>query len=74
MFAELAEWGKNSLGFYFGFKVHLVINDFGEILNFKVTPAKVDDRPCSPKTHRGDYRENIWIQRLYFLRLIQRIT
>jgi hypothetical protein len=74
VFAELAEWGTNSLGFYVGFKLHLVINDFGEILNFQVTPANVDDRPCSPRTDRGDYRENIWRQRLYFLTLIQRIT
>ncbi len=74
MFADLAEWGKNSLGFYLGFKIHLVINDFGEILNFQVTPANVDDRPCSPRTHRGDYRENIGRQRLYFLTLIQIIT
>lgn len=60
VFAELAKWGKNSMGFYFGFKLHLVINDLGEILNFKVTPANVDDRPCRPRTHRRDYGENIW--------------
>jgi hypothetical protein len=49
VFAELAEWGKNSMGFYFGFKLHLVINDFGEILNFQVTPANVDDRRVVPE-------------------------
>jgi hypothetical protein len=37
-------WGKNSVGWYFGFKLHLIINDKGELLAFKLTPANVDDR------------------------------
>lgn len=49
VFAELAEWGKNSMGFYFGFKLLWVINDLGEILNFQVTPANVDDRRVVPE-------------------------
>lgn len=57
IFAALAEWGKNSMGFYFGFKLHSVIHARGEILNFQVTPANVDDRPCCPGTHGIDYRK-----------------
>ena len=44
VFEGLAQWGKNSVGWYFGFKLHLVINDKGELLNFKLTPANTDDR------------------------------
>ena len=29
---------------FFGFKLHLTINDNGEILNFMFTPDNVDDR------------------------------
>ena len=32
------------MGYFFGFKLHLVINDKGEILNFVITPGNVDDR------------------------------
>ena len=32
------------MGWFFGFKLHLIINDKGEILNFMFTPGNVDDR------------------------------
>ena len=32
------------MGYFFGFKLHLIINDKGEILNFVITPGNVDDR------------------------------
>lgn len=44
VFSGLAERGKSSTGFFFGFKLHLVINDKGEILNFLLTRGNVDDR------------------------------
>lgn len=53
VFAEVAEWGKSSMGFYFGFKLHLIVNDYGEILNFQVTPANVDDRKVVPELTEG---------------------
>ena len=43
-FEGLAERGKYSMGWSFGFKMHLIINDKGEILNFMFTPGNVDDR------------------------------
>ncbi len=43
-FEGLAERGKCSMGWFFGFKLHLIINDKGEILNFMFTPGNVDDR------------------------------
>lgn len=44
VFKGMAELGKSSMGFFFGFKLHLIINDKGEILNFVITPGNVDDR------------------------------
>lgn len=41
-FEDLAEHGKCSMGWFFGFKLHLIINDKGEILNFMFTPGNVD--------------------------------
>ena len=43
-FEGLATRGKCSMGWFFGFKLHLIINDKGEILNFMFTAADVDDR------------------------------
>ena len=32
------------MGWFFGFKLHIVINDKGELIAFKMTPANTDDR------------------------------
>jgi hypothetical protein len=40
----LATKGQCSMGWFFGFKLHIVINDKGEILDFLFTQANVDDR------------------------------
>ncbi len=44
VFAELAQRGKTSTGWFFGFKLHLIFNDRGELLNVLLTPGNVDDR------------------------------
>ena len=44
VFAEHAERGKNSLGWFYGFKLHLIINTHGELLWVDFTPANIDDR------------------------------
>lgn len=43
-FKGIAQRGKCSMGWFYGFKLHLIINDKGEILNFMFTPGNVDDR------------------------------
>jgi hypothetical protein len=43
-FKDLATKGHTSTGWFFGFKLHLIINDKGEILDFMLTQANVDDR------------------------------
>ena len=44
VFADTATVGKSTMGWFYGFKLHLIINDKGEILNFVITQANVDDR------------------------------
>lgn len=44
VFKDLATTGKSTMGWFYGFKLHIVINDKGEILSFCVTQANVDDR------------------------------
>lgn len=44
VFQGLAQLGKSTMGYFFGFKLHIVINDKGELLNFVITPGNTDDR------------------------------
>ena len=32
------------MGWFFGFKLHLICNEKGELLNFMITPGDIDDR------------------------------
>lgn len=43
-FKDVAMRGQCSIGWFFGFKLHLIINDKGEILSFYLTRGNVDDR------------------------------
>jgi hypothetical protein len=51
VFSGLAERGHSSIGYFYGFKLHIVINDKGELLNFMFTQANVDDR--EPLKNKG---------------------
>lgn len=52
VFDGIATKGKSSMGWFFGFKLHIVINDMGEIMAFMLTPANTDDREPVPQlTH-----------------------
>lgn len=42
-FKGLAARGKTSTGWFYGFKVHVIINSNGEILDFTITPGNVAD-------------------------------
>ena len=48
VFAHDAARGKSSLGWFYGFKLHLVVNDRGELLSFCLTRGNVDDRQPVP--------------------------
>ena len=43
-FKGMATWGKTSVGFFFGFKLHLVINEHGSILNFYLSSGNQPDQ------------------------------
>lgn len=49
VFRELARRGKTSTGWFYGFKVHLVISDCGDLLAVMITPGNVDDRKPVPR-------------------------
>ena len=51
VFKGLAQRGKSSTGWFYGFKLHLVINDKGEILSFCLTSGNVDDRNWDVISH-----------------------
>ena len=44
VFKGIATTGKSTMGWFYVFKLHLIINDKGEILNFVITQVNVDDR------------------------------
>jgi hypothetical protein len=49
VFAGWATRGKTSMGWFYGFKLHLIVNDEGELLAFCLTPGHVDDRQPVPQ-------------------------
>ena len=44
VFKGIATKGQCSIGWFYGLKLHLIINDKGEILDFMLTQGNVDDR------------------------------
>lgn len=48
VFAGTAARGKTSTGWFFGFKLHLLFNDRGELLEVALTAGNVDDRKPVP--------------------------
>lgn len=54
-FRGLAKKGKTTTGWFFGFKLHLVINHQAEIVAFRLTAGNVDDRKPVPT-----FAENLW--------------
>jgi hypothetical protein len=81
--AGLARRGKTSTGWFFGFKLHLVTNDRGELINVCFTPGNVDDRKPVPALAQtlfgklfGDkgYIDKKLFERLFVLRGVRLIT
>ena len=44
VFEGIAQRGKTSTGWFYGFKIHLIISDSGELLAWQITLGNVDDR------------------------------
>jgi hypothetical protein len=53
VFKGIAERGHSSVGYFFGFKLHLAINHQGELMSFCITKGNVDDRKVVTKLMRG---------------------
>jgi hypothetical protein len=53
VFKGLAARGKTSVGWFYGFKLHLVVSESGELLSFTVTPGNWDDRKPVPDLLAG---------------------
>ena len=44
VFAALADRSRNSMGWFFGMKLHFIFNEHGEIVRLAITKASTDDR------------------------------
>jgi len=53
VFGGFARLGKTTMGWFFGFKLHLIINECGELLAVRLTPGNVDDRQPVPDLTQG---------------------
>lgn len=50
---DIAKTGKNTMGWFYGFKLHLIVNECGEILSFSLTSGNIDDRKPVPELCKG---------------------
>ena len=57
VFSQIAQRGKCSMGWFYGFKLHLIVNDRGELLSAVLTPGQVDDRD---PTTMATLTRNVW--------------
>lgn len=57
VFKDTAALGKSTIGFFFGFKLHFMVNDQGERLNFRITKGNVDDHT---PLKRSAFGKGIW--------------
>lgn len=48
VFKDIGARDKTSVDWFFGFKLHLVVSECGELLNVQITPGNVDDRKPVP--------------------------
>lgn len=53
VFEGYAGRGKTSMGWFYGFKLHLIINSQGELLRIRLTPGNTDDRKPMPELCDG---------------------
>ncbi len=53
VFQASAARGKTSMGWFYGFKLHTIINSKGELIRLKLTPGNVDDRKALLNLSKG---------------------
>jgi len=66
VFKGIAAKGRGTMGWFFGFKLHIIINERGEIIDFLITQGNVDDRqPLKDKTFHDKVFGKIFADRGY---------
>ena len=66
VFAGKAERSKTSMGWFYGFKLHLIINDTGDLLDVVLTSANTDDRkPLWGMNPDGQFHGSLYADRGY---------
>lgn len=53
VFKGLAKKGKSTMGWFYGFKLHFIVNEIGEILSFQITPGNKSDLYPVKKLSKG---------------------
>ena len=53
VFKGLAKKCRSTMGWFYGFKLHLIVNDMGELMAFKLSQATADDRVVLPEMAQG---------------------
>lgn len=75
-FEGLAQRGRSTMGWFYGMKLHLIINHKGEIVALKITSGNVDDRAvieAMTKTLKGKlFADKGYISKTLFVSLWQR--
>lgn len=57
VFKGIATRGKSTMGYFYGFKLHIIVNEIGQIVDFQITQANVDDRT---PVRQGNILKKIW--------------
>lgn len=70
VFAGVASRGKSSTGWFYGLKLHLVINEWGQIVNFLITPGnQADNNAQVLKALLGGLQGQCYADRGYLTKL-----
>ena len=76
VFKGLAKLGKSTKGWFFGFKLHIIIDDKGNLMNAKLTKGNVDDRSVVPQMTANMtgllFADKGYISNSLFLKLLAR--
>lgn len=75
-FEEIAQYGRTSVGWFFGLKLHMVINNLGELMAFKITSGKQNDAKAGEsimeKLHGLMFGDKGYIGKELFFRLLEK--
>lgn len=74
VFKDIAKVGKSTMGWFYAFKLHIIINDKGEILSFTITAANVDDRePLKNESFLKDIFGKLFADKGYISKKLENI-